>query len=213
MPTVNEIETKFVVSSFEPIRKTLLALGATRLSRHFETNVVLDGPEAALRREGRLLRLRRDAVSKVTLKLPAAVPDSGGIKIRQEIETEIADLSALEAIFAHLGYGPMLRYEKVRETWRAGSLLICFDTLPFGTFLELEGPADVIAAMAGNMGMSMEQASAQTYHDLYQVYLREKGLPPADSFVFTPEKRAGLLAELAATETNDTADEPEPVHE
>ncbi|WP_428558428.1 MAG: class IV adenylate cyclase [Solidesulfovibrio sp. DCME] len=195
MSDTAEIESKFAVDGFAPVRAALAAAGGERLSRWFEENIVLDTADGDLRRRDILLRLRRDAAGKVTLKLPAAVPGNPAIKIRREIETGVGDLAALEAIFAALGYLPRLRYEKVRETWRLGPVLVCLDRLPYGRFVEIEGPAPDIAAAAASLGLSMAAATAKTYHDLYQDHLAASGLPPADSFVFTPQGRREALAE------------------
>jgi len=197
MSIAEEIETKFAVAAFEPVREALLRAGGVRLSRRFEENVVLDTPDGELRRRDVLLRLRRDASGKVTLKLPADAPEDGGLKVRHEIETEVADLAALQAVFFHLGYQPFLRYEKVRETWRTGATLVCLDELPFGRFLEIEGPADAIPRVAASLGLSMTAAMSQTYHALYQAHLAACHLPPADSFVFPSETRRDLLASLS----------------
>ena len=195
----DEIETKFAVKSFDPVRKALIVLGGTRLSRRFEENVVLDDGKGTLRDRDVLLRIRRDAACKVTVKLPAEAPEHSGLKIRREIETEVADPAALEAIFAALGFLPFLRYEKVRETWQADNALVCLDELPFGRYLEIEGPAESIPALAGRLGLSMAQALPQTYHELHQDYRRRRGLPLETSFVFAPETRRSLLANLAGS--------------
>uniref|UniRef100_I2Q0W1 Adenylate cyclase, class 2 (Thermophilic) n=1 Tax=Desulfovibrio sp. U5L TaxID=596152 RepID=I2Q0W1_9BACT len=197
MSMAEEIETKFAVEAFEPVREALAGVGAERLSRRFEENVVLDTSDGELRRREILLRLRRDASAKVTLKLPASAPAGQGLKVRQEIETEVADLDALQAVFFHLGYRPFLRYEKVRETWRLGPTLICLDELPFGLFLEIEGPADAIPGVAARLGLAMDAALADTYHALYRRHLAACHLPPADSFVFDADTRQALLADLS----------------
>ncbi|MHC1710672.1 MAG: class IV adenylate cyclase [Solidesulfovibrio sp.] len=199
MSVADEIETKFAVAAFEPIRRALTLAGGRFLSRRFEENVVLDTPGAALRHQDILLRLRRDASGKVTLKLPAKASEGSALKIRRELETEVADLSALEAIFGHLGYRPFLRYEKVRETWRVDAALVCLDELPFGLFLEIEGPGEAIPDVAGRLGLSMDRAMPQTYHELFQAHRKSHGLPPSDSFVFTPEARREILDNLAKT--------------
>ena len=198
MSIADEIETKFVVSDFDAVRRALSVACGLRQSRCFEENVVLDDAAGTLRGRGVLLRIRRDAGCKVTVKLPADGPERSGLKIRREIETEAADPVALEAIFAALGYAPFLRYEKVRETWQAGACLVCLDELPFGLYLEIEGPAEAIAPLAGRLGLSMEQALTETYHELHQQYRRRRNLPPETSFVFAPDARRRLLAELAA---------------
>ena len=43
----------------------------------------------------------------------------------------------------------------------------------------------------------MTAASAKTYHELYREHLAANGLPPADSFVFSPEARRAALASLS----------------
>lgn len=193
-----EIETKFAVADFAPVRDALGRAAARRLSRVFEENIVLDTPAGDLRRRGMLLRLRRDAAGRMTLKLPAETAAGAGLKVRQELETGVADVTVLETIFGHLGYRPSLRYEKVRETWRLGDVEVCLDRLPFGRYLEIEGPAAAIPEAASVLGLSMEDALTATYHDLYQAYRVAQGLPPADSFVFSPAERRELLAALAA---------------
>jgi adenylate cyclase class 2 len=192
-----EIETKFAVSSFGTVREALTRAGGRLLSRVFEENLVLDTGEGALRRQGMLLRLRRDGRGRVTLKLPAAGEKSPGLKIRPEFETEVADLDVLKTIFGHLGYRPALCYEKIRETWDVGDAHVCLDRLPFGRYLEIEGTRDAIPRVAAALGLSMDAALTATYHDLFQAYLAACGLPPADSFVFDPPLRRELLAALA----------------
>lgn len=191
-----EIETKFALDSFAAVREALTRAGGRRLSRVFEENLVLDSPEGELRRRGVLLRLRRDEADRVTLKLPATQEGPAGLKIRQEFETEVADLAVLETIFRQLGYGAALRYEKIRETWDLGEVHVCLDRLPFGRYLEIEGPAPAIPRAAEALGLPMNAALTATYHDLYQSHLAAAGLPPADSFVFDPPLRRELLASL-----------------
>ena len=160
MSVADEIETKFAIETFETIRAALVAVRGVRLSRRFEENIVLDTPDGTLKQRNVLLRLRRDAASRVTLKLPADAPSGSSLKVRREIETEVTDLAALEAVFLHLGYKPCLRYEKVRETWRVDATLVCLDTLPFGRFLEIEGTATAIPLLAERLGLSMSSFAA-----------------------------------------------------
>lgn len=197
MSDADEMESKFAVAAFEPVRAALRAVGGVRLSRVFEENVVFDTPDRELRRRDILLRLRRDGEGRVTLKLPSETAAASGIKIRRELETRIDDPAVLEAIFANLGYTPALRYEKVRETWQVGDTHVCLDRLPFGRFLEIEGPAAAIPEVAAALGHNMAEAMSLTYHALYQAHLEKCGLPPADSFVFSPGERRGILADLS----------------
>jgi len=193
----DEIETKFAVTAFAPVREKLEKAGGVRLSRVFEENIVFDTPGRELRRRDVLLRLRRDGEGRVTLKLPSETAAAAGIKVRRELETRVADPAVMESIFCALGYTPALRYEKVRETWQVGETHVCLDRLPFGRYLEIEGPAVAIAAVAENLGLAMAEAIPLTYHALYQAHLAACVLPACDSFVFGPDERAGVLSDLS----------------
>jgi adenylate cyclase class 2 len=206
-----EHEVKFELGSFAPLRAALRGLGAVFGRRAFERNLVLDDRERSLTREGRLLRLRRDGKNTLTFKSPPGAGEGApGLKVMREIETEVADPGALEEVFAALGLTPVMRYEKIRETWLAGSLTVCLDLLPFGRFAEIEGPAGDIAPLAARLGLSMASALVQTYHDLR----RGRAVPGADGpgadFVFdraTRERaltKAGL-AFLMENGENDSA--------
>ncbi|MBF0481221.1 MAG: class IV adenylate cyclase [Desulfovibrionaceae bacterium] len=200
-----EHEVKFALPSFVPLRTALVNLGAVLRGRGLESNLVLDDRERSLTREGRLLRLRTDMKNTLTFKLPPRAGEAGadatGLKVMREIETEVADLAALAEIFAALGYEPVLRYEKIRETWLIGQpgqpgqssqLAVCLDLLPFGRFAEIEGPPALIAPLAGRLGLSMDAALVQTYHELRrQAALEDGGAGP--DFLFNPATRAQAL--------------------
>ncbi len=197
-----EIEVKFPVSDFAPLRARLQGAGAIFLSRVFERNLVLDGPDGGLRAQGALLRLRQDVRARLTLKLPS-LDGPAGFKTREEIETTVGDFETAAAIFGHLGYVESLRYEKMRETWRYADALVCLDELPYGLFMEIEGEPDSIVMAAAALGLRMETASTASYLDLYHAHLDAKGLERSDSFVFSPERGARLRALCAATMTED----------
>lgn len=216
-----EIELKFPMAGFSALQQALIGAGAVPEVVVFEQNIVFDAPspdaapDAAraaapdagtvapgpLRAAGILLRLRRNspggqaaASGVVTVKLPAPGQAPVGYKVRREIETRVEDFSAMEAILHGLGYAEALRYEKVRQTWMLCGLHVCLDRLPFGRFVELEGdPAD-ITAWAARLGLDPALARTATYHDLHLEHLSETGHAPTDSFVFSPEDSARLLA-------------------
>jgi len=175
-----EHEVKFALPSFAPIRAALGRLGAVFGRRCLERNLVLDDRKRSLTRSGRLLRLRRDEKNTLTFKSPPVGGEGvTGLKVMREIETEVGDLGALSEIFAALGYEPALRYEKIRETWRVGGLTVCLDLLPFGRFAEIEGPPGDIAGLAAGLGLSMESALVQTYHDLHRRAAQDAFAPDA----------------------------------
>ena len=62
-----EIEVKFLIDDLVAMRQRLVALGATLTTpRTYEANLLFDTADAQLRRQGRLLRLRRDRRNRIT---------------------------------------------------------------------------------------------------------------------------------------------------
>lgn len=55
-----EIEIKFKIEDPRVIRKKLKEIGAKRLSRTSERNIIFDTKDGRLKKESWLLRLRRD---------------------------------------------------------------------------------------------------------------------------------------------------------
>ncbi|HXP86820.1 MAG TPA: class IV adenylate cyclase [Bryobacteraceae bacterium] len=141
--------------------------------RQLEIDQVFDLPDQALRRSGQLLRLRRRGSDWIlTYKGP---PRAGPYKSREEIETELADGAAFEAILAALGYSRTFRYEKYRTKFvsasRTGSGLITLDETPIGSFLELEGPEYWIDETAAYLGFTPDQYVTSSYATLYHEHL------------------------------------------
>jgi len=121
--------------------------------------------------QGSALRLRRFAGKAwLTWKGPK-VPDAL-LKIRPELETEIADVEALTGILEALGFRPVLEMVKIRALMRRADLVACLDETPFGCFLELEGEAPAIHATMAALGIGPEAAELRSYPTLF----REQGL-------------------------------------
>ncbi|GFK94320.1 hypothetical protein NNJEOMEG_02163 [Fundidesulfovibrio magnetotacticus] len=189
-----ELEAKFAVESLAAMRRALEGAASLRKPPRFEANIVFDTPEGRLRSRGELLRLRRCGEAfTLTWKKPVAGAPAG-VKAMEEVETRVADFEAMRAILSGLGYVERLRYEKVREVWTLPDAEVCLDLLPFGEFVEIEGTPETIASTAALLQLSMDDASAKTYHDIFQDHLAARGLPPADSFLFSPEQREALRA-------------------
>ncbi|HWR03335.1 MAG TPA: class IV adenylate cyclase [Humidesulfovibrio sp.] len=189
-----EIEIKFLDVDHTNLRTRLAALGAKPLGRHFESNVVYDDAGRSLKGNGTLLRLReKNGRSILTLKTAAAA-GSALAKVYEESETEVLNAPATREILAGLGYLPALRYEKVRETWLCLDCEVCLDTLPFGSYVEIEGTEADIAACARALDLPHSAASKATYHDLNRLHREKNGLPADESFVFDEAAKASLLA-------------------
>lgn len=194
-----EREIKILGADFTALRRTLQALGAQCQGPRFERNELFDDARGSLRRAGRLLRLRRDGRNLLTWKEPAPKREGRGAKVLREIQTGVDDPGAVRGILAGLGLYQSLVYEKFRETWRLDGCEICLDWLPFGEFVELEGPAESLESLPGRLGLDGLETSDASYHALHARHREAEGMPPADGFVFEEDRREALAGELGVS--------------
>ncbi len=189
-----ETEIKFLDVDHEALRKRLAVLGASSQGRYFESNVVYDDAARSLKAKGTLLRLREKRGRFVLTLKTAAAAASALAKVYEESETEVLDAPATREILAGLGYRPALRYEKVREKWTCLGCEVCLDTLPFGSYAEIEGAEADITACAEALDLPQSAASKATYHDLNRLHREKNRLPADETFVFDEAAKSRLLA-------------------
>lgn len=121
------------------------------------------------------LRIRRDGTRGfMTFKGP---PQPGAVKIREEFETEVSNVAALEAIVAALGYTPFFRGQKWREEFGAGTAVIALDETPIGVFVEIESDAETIAELTTRMGRARTDWQLESYQRLFVRWATARGLP------------------------------------
>ena len=172
-----ERELKFRCSDLNELRDRLEEADAERLcASAFEDNLVWDrGGELA--ESGRLLRLRIDGHgARLTFKGPPTYED--GVKVRQEIETAVEKPYELQAILENLGYERLRRYQKHREEWRFGGVIVCLDRTPIGDFVEFEG--DAAATLARRFGFDPADAESRSYLKIYEDHRREDPTAPEE---------------------------------
>jgi len=181
-----EIEVKFALKDRHELVRKLHDLGAQRLyPETFEDNIVLDR-RGELRTKGALLRVRKfGKYSIATFKGPMSI--EGGVKSREEVQTGVESFELAIQLFDSLGYKAVFRYQKFREVWRVRDAEVVIDRTPIGEYFEIEGPIELIRALATDLGMEMEQAIRQTYADLYRQARRTRADLPND-MVFSPEQ-------------------------
>jgi adenylate cyclase class 2 len=164
-----ESEIKLRMPGPGAAREAVTRLGATLVRpRHFEDNVLLDDARSTLVRSGRTLRLRRTEDGAVlTFKGPRQ--DREGVKSRQEIEvrTPAGQADAVQAVLGAIGFGPVFRYQKYRETYRLHEVEIVVDETPIGTFLEIEGPLPQIHSTAAALGLGPRDYITDSYAGLF----------------------------------------------
>lgn len=172
-----ERELKFREVELDPLRQRLMELTAERSGAgSFEENWIFDR-DGELAGDHRVLRLRKNG-SSATLTFKGPPTFEGRIKLREEHETEVGDVDTARAILEGLGYEMVKRYQKVRETWRLGSVTICLDHTPIGDFAEFEGEsADRVAKRCG---FEPEEAERRSYLRLYEDHRKENPDAPED---------------------------------
>jgi adenylate cyclase, class 2 len=169
MPTEIEKKYRLTAERAESLRARVRELaGEASRGTEFEENTIYAG--AGLGPGLRALRLRR-VEGRAVLTLKERQPSSEAIKRQRELETEVADAEATDAILRALGYAPALVYEKRRETWQLGVAEVVLDELPFGWYAEIEGDADAILEAERRLDLS----DAEPEHATYPALARAKG--------------------------------------
>ena len=175
-----EVEIKLAIGPTDVEVRRLQQLGARVVSpRSFEDNILLDVSVGELRARGAMLRLRLYADSAtLTYKEPAPGPD--GFKVRTEIESSVAEPAAVLRILEAAGFRRVWRYVKYRTILEHEDLTLGVDETPAGNFLELEGPAGSIEALARRLGRAQADYITATYRELHVRWCETRGLPPGD---------------------------------
>jgi adenylate cyclase class 2 len=165
---MQETEVKFYVRDLNRLKAHLEKLGARPIQeRVLETNIRFDLPDARLRAEGRVLRLRQDTAARLTYK--GASKKEEGILSREEIEFVVEDFEKAKQFLEALGYQKLVYYEKYRTTYDLHETHIMLDELPYGSFIEIEGETlDSIRLMADQLGLNWETAVGTSYLALFE---------------------------------------------
>lgn len=174
-----ETEVKFYVRQLEDVEGRLQALGARLIQpRVFEVNLRFDLPDGSLRRDRKVLRLRRDEQVRLTYKGPAQL--NKGVLSRVELETTLGDFETGRDILEALGYVLVATYEKYRSTYELGGLHVMLDELPYGDFVEIEGPDVAILQKASEeLGLDFSAAIPTSYLAMFDGFCHARGLDPS----------------------------------
>lgn len=171
-----ELEVKFYVQDLAKIEHKLQAAGASLVQpRVLERNLRFDTPGGDLSRQMQVLRLRQDQEARMTFKGPAS--ESGGARLRQEIEFVVSDFSAAQALVQALGYQVSMGYEKYRATYDLGETHVTLDELPYGSFVEIEGPdPETIQQVNNLLGLDWSRRVPSSYVLLFDGLCQRLGL-------------------------------------
>jgi len=166
--TDQELEVKFFIADLEAVEERLQAFGARLLQpRVHEVNLRFDTPDGELSRQFRVLRLRQDDAARLTYKGPSEYQE--GVRARQEIEFTVSDFGAAQRFLEALGYRVALMYEKYRTTFDLEGVHITLDKMPYGNFLEIEGPDPAsIRRINEQLGLDWEKRVPESYTMLFE---------------------------------------------
>jgi adenylate cyclase class 2 len=175
-----EIEAKFYIQDLERIQKSLESLDASLIQpRVLEMNLRFDLPDASLRAERRVLRLRRDTEARLTYK--GGNKNTRGVLSREEIEFVVEDFEKAKKFLEALGYQQIFYYEKYRTTYELDKTLIMLDELPYGNFVEIEGETEeTIRALSERLDLDWEATIERSYSALFEHVHKSMNLPFQD---------------------------------
>jgi adenylate cyclase class 2 len=162
-----EIEVKFYINDLPALETSLQAAGASLAEeRTFELNLRFDTPSGELTSARRVLRLRKDRTAWLTYKGPRRPGEDVGI--RTEIEFEVSSFDSARTFLEALGYEVNIVYEKYRTTYKLGTVLVMLDELPYGSFVEIEGPdAATIQQAAQQLELDWSARCPLSYLELF----------------------------------------------
>jgi len=186
MTATLEREVKLRFDDAASARAAVLAAGATPLRcRRLQEDCLLDTADEALRRRRCVLRIRLESgKSLITFKGPV---QPSLMKVREELETVVADGPVLLHVLEQLGYHVWFRYQKYREEFALEDVIAAIDETPVGTFVEIEGGDRGIAGLAEALGRSPADYLLDSYRRLYSLDCERRGIPPSEMMLFDDE--------------------------
>jgi adenylate cyclase class 2 len=157
-----EIEKKYRLGpgDRERIAAALSEAGAEFVGHEFEENRIFSNPEMLERAS--IVRLRKVG-DRCVLTFKRRIESRSDVKEQIEHETLVSDPESMTSILDELGLSPRVVYEKKRDTWKFRSVEVVLDELPFGDFMEIEGPLTSIREAEMLLGLEDLEAELETY--------------------------------------------------
>jgi adenylate cyclase class 2 len=186
MTATLEREIKLRFDDAPSARAAVLEAGATPLrSRRMQEDCLLDTADETLHRRRCVLRVRLESgKSLITFKGPV---QPSLMKVREELETIVADGPLLLRVLEQLGYRVWFRYQKYREEFALEDVIVAVDETPVGTFVEIEGGDRGIADLALAFGRGPSDYLLDSYRRLYVQDCERRGIRPSGMMLFEDE--------------------------
>ncbi len=185
-----ETEAKLLVDDLGRVESRLAVMrAALTRPRILERNIRYDEVGRGLIAAGIVLRLRQDDRVWLTYKSPPRQQAVAGIQTRFEAEVEVSDYGTMDLILQKLGYVPAMIYEKYRTLYEVHGVEVALDEMPYGSFVELEGPPEQIEATIAALGLMNCTRFGDSYARLFDHVCANLGLTFTD---LTFENFAGV---------------------
>jgi predicted adenylyl cyclase CyaB len=172
-----EYELKFKIKGKKEIFSKLASLGAKNLGKRKEIDVYIGSADQGLRlrkygRKG-LLTYKRLVDTKIRAK------------VREETQTEVSNIDNLIEMFRIMGFPERKRKEKIRHTFKLGSVFVMVDKLPFmGYFVEIEAVSGTaLKRIARRLGFDPAKGSCDSYDNIFLNYYITNAVKFKDSTV------------------------------
>lgn len=184
-----ETEIKFYVDDFdEELRKKVkkIAPQIKHLSRAHERNLRFDNQQGSLKKNGHVLRLRRwkdeNTLTFKDRKIKSRFKKRPELEIR--LDNRVHTIQEAKKILEKLGFHQYMEYEKWREKFKfrfdGSELEICFDEMPYGNFVEIEGSEKDILEAVQRLGFRWENSIDEDYLTIFEDLGKEKDLGFSD---------------------------------
>lgn len=177
-----EIEVRFLGIDKDALIATLRSLGAEDLGEDLLDERIIYDRELTWR-DGvkKILRLRtQKGKTTLTYKHRTEMTAEG----TEEIEFEIPDPTAAEALLERLGYDMYRAQQKKRHSFHLGEVIVDIDTWPkIPTYVELEGPhVEALQEAAGLLGLDWENVELRNPRTIIE---DDYGIPVGNMRWFT----------------------------
>ncbi len=169
-----EIEKKYRLTAklCEEIVGTLEEFNAVFEGEDLEENMLFTNED--LVSINAIVRIRRTQTRSL-LTFKQRVAGVSDAKHQIEFESEIADADSVRSIIESIGLKAVSVYEKRRRTYRFRDVEVVLDELPFGLFMEIEGPITGIAEAEMLLGIEDLEIEHETYPRLTAKYGERNG--------------------------------------
>lgn len=187
--TLIEKEIKVSITDISKLVLQLKRHHAVIIGLTKEKTFRYDTPDQNLAKSGLFLRLRSGFRNVITLKEKKQKDKK--YKVRVETELEIGDLKNMSYILKRTGLSHIKIMEKYRINFKYKHTILSLDELPFGIFLEIEGPIAKIKSVMKDFGFDSGEVILDTYWALF-IKTKQKH-SKSDDIIFPPGYKSQLF--------------------